>query len=70
MVEKCYISVDQLNLNMHNEPNYYNIIILPDELKKLVAKKLKGHFAWIKEQPPFNKEDEDTLIKRKYYIGK
>lgn len=68
LVEKDLISVDELNLNILNEPETYNIRILPREQKELVVKILTQHIAWIKNHIPIDKNDIDSLIRRKYYI--
>ena len=70
MVKNGFISVDELNLNILNEPKYYNIKILPELLKQHVMRNLLKHIEWIKEQKPFNKSYTDALIKRKYYVSK
>lgn len=70
MVEKGLIRADQLNLNILNEPEYYNIRILPYRIKEKVEKKIKEHIIWLKKQKPFDKTDVDTMIQKKYYISK
>lgn len=70
MVDKKLIQADELNLNILNEPECYNIRILPEDLKNAAAEKLTEHISWIKEQEPFQGKDTDTLINRKYYISK
>ncbi|GLC81964.1 twitch domain-containing radical SAM protein [Lacrimispora brassicae] len=71
MVEDKYIKVDEFYLNVLNEPGFYNIRILPEEIKQLAVQKIKEHISWMKAQLPFNHtQDQGTLIKRKYFISK
>jgi len=70
MVEKGLICVEQLNLNMLNEPECYNVRILPDRLKEEAEKKLKEHISWLKEQEPIDKSAMDAMVQKKYCIRK
>lgn len=71
LVEKGYISADEFHLNIMNEPDFYNIRILPQDFKKIVKQKIVEHVEWIKRQEPFNHtKDIEVSIKRKYFISK
>lgn len=71
LVEKGYIQVDEFHLNILNEPDFYNIRILPEEFKIAVKEKIKEHMKWVKKQEPFyNGTDIIHQIQCKYFISK
>ena len=43
-------SVDDINLNIVFEPEYYSVKMLPSKLKKEIQEKVKQHFVWLEEQ--------------------
>jgi organic radical activating enzyme len=50
MIEKGYITADAINLILLNTPIYYNMKILPGEMKKQATEKIKEHITWLKRQ--------------------
>lgn len=50
MIAKRYFRADKIHLNILHESNHYNIRILPEELKKQAAQKIKEHIVWLKRQ--------------------
>jgi MoaA/NifB/PqqE/SkfB family radical SAM enzyme len=57
MIEKSYIKADAINLILLNKPIYYNMKILPSEMKKQVTEKIKKHITWLKQQSAFTGEE-------------
>lgn len=53
MVKKGYIKrVNKIYMNILHTPEYYNVKILPEELKRQATQKLTEHIAWLNEQRP------------------
>lgn len=70
MVEQGYIRPNEINLNILSTPKFYNIRIMPEELKLLAKKKMKEHYFWLKNQEPLrNKETHvfDNYFKNQWY---
>lgn len=50
-VDKCLVkSVDDINLNIVFQPEYYSLKLLPEKLKKEIQEKIEQHFVWLEEK--------------------
>ncbi len=66
MVESGRISAEKIHLIFLSTPPYYNMKILPLEIKKKAAEQIWEHILWLKEQPPFNREDDAAKYEQEF----
>lgn len=59
LVQNGLISAERIFLNLLQVPEYYNIKILPADLKKAATEKWTQHLDWVLQQAPF-KENRDA----------
>ncbi|HEX3046315.1 MAG TPA: twitch domain-containing radical SAM protein [Bacillota bacterium] len=70
MVEKGYIKkVYKMYMNILHNPEYYNVKILPEELKKQATQKLKEHIAWLtnEKKPLLGAQKYQRLFVSQWY---
>jgi MoaA/NifB/PqqE/SkfB family radical SAM enzyme len=57
MVEKNYITANEIRLVCAYDPRYFSSKILPKHLKKEITKKYKEHIRWLRNQYPYCNKD-------------
>ena len=67
LVEQGYFQADKICLNLLHTPEYYNIKILPQEMKAQVITKIREHIAWMKGLEAF--KDHQTNTHQREQIG-
>ena len=54
MVERGYISADQIQLICATEPRFVSMKVLPKGIKARATRMLMDHIRWLRRQPPFD----------------